>query len=274
LSSSPLLFPQVLADSIGIPCRLVRGCKHCDRADSASCVVQIDDREYVVNILTKPGILDEPDGPPNSNPFHRNVTSPLFPRAGSVGSEAGSKKGDADAGEAKDNNPGMTSMVRRSSVGSVRSRDGEAAEQAKLGEGAKKETSAFSQDGGESAGAGRRAGGEVSTSGREGEEAEGGMRATPPSVRKSLIDRGAQWAESSIWAEKKAEQKTDAMSEWEIPWEELVIGERIGAGETGRADAEVHAPKKLQAGLLYVDAGFACSRMNVLRMWEDSGCTY
>lgn len=228
----------MLADSIGIPCRLVRGCKHCQREDSASCVVQIDDREYVVNILTKPGILDEPDGPPNSTPFHRNVTSPLYPRASSDGSQGEQDKGKEKEGEGNQSAAGKASQGGDAGAG-------------KHEEGGERGASAEAGGGGQGVVVGRGGGGEASTSGREMEDAaEAGNRATPPSVRRSVINRGAQWAESSIWAEKKTEEKTDAMSEWEIPWEELVIGERIGAGKGTGAATAFGVLQSLQGGSL------------------------
>ncbi|CAK7325312.1 unnamed protein product [Dovyalis caffra] len=62
-----LLF-KVLADSINLPCRIVKGCKYCRRDVISSCLVQVGndrvcsaDREYFVDLLGKPGALSQPD---------------------------------------------------------------------------------------------------------------------------------------------------------------------------------------------------------------------
>lgn len=56
-----LLF-KVLADSINLPCRIVKGCKYCRRDVVASCMVQVgNDREYFVDLLRNPGALSQPD---------------------------------------------------------------------------------------------------------------------------------------------------------------------------------------------------------------------
>ncbi|KAB5544055.1 hypothetical protein DKX38_012167 [Salix brachista] len=56
-----LLF-KVLADSINLPCRIVKGCKYCRRDVISSCLVQAgNDREYFVDLLGNPGALSQPD---------------------------------------------------------------------------------------------------------------------------------------------------------------------------------------------------------------------
>ncbi|OAY38948.1 serine/threonine-protein kinase CTR1 isoform X2 [Manihot esculenta] len=56
-----LLF-KVLADSINLPCRIAKGCKHCRRDVSASCLVLVgNEREYLVDLFGKPGTLSQPD---------------------------------------------------------------------------------------------------------------------------------------------------------------------------------------------------------------------
>ncbi|XP_002530885.3 serine/threonine-protein kinase CTR1 [Ricinus communis] len=56
-----LLF-KVLADSINLPCRIAKGCKHCRRDVAASCLVQVgSEREYLVDLFGKPGTLSQPD---------------------------------------------------------------------------------------------------------------------------------------------------------------------------------------------------------------------
>ncbi|GAV85435.1 Pkinase_Tyr domain-containing protein/EDR1 domain-containing protein [Cephalotus follicularis] len=75
-----LLF-KVLADSIHLPCRIVKGCKYCTRDDASSCLVRFGlDREFFVDFLGKPGCLCEPDSLLNG-PSTISISSPLrFPR--------------------------------------------------------------------------------------------------------------------------------------------------------------------------------------------------
>ncbi|XP_050227379.1 serine/threonine-protein kinase CTR1 [Mercurialis annua] len=75
-----LLF-KVLADTIDLPCRIARGCKYCKRDDASSCLVRFGvDREYLVDLIGKPGCLCEPDSLLNG-PSSISISSPLrFPR--------------------------------------------------------------------------------------------------------------------------------------------------------------------------------------------------
>ncbi|XP_033138477.1 serine/threonine-protein kinase CTR1 [Brassica rapa] len=75
-----LLF-KVLADIIDLPCRIAKGCKYCNRDDAASCLVRFGlDREYLVDLVGKPGHLWEPDSLLNG-PSTISISSPLrFPR--------------------------------------------------------------------------------------------------------------------------------------------------------------------------------------------------
>ncbi|PSR98489.1 Serine/threonine-protein kinase [Actinidia chinensis var. chinensis] len=75
-----LLF-KVLADRIDLPCRIAKGCKHCMRDDAASCIVRFGiDREYLVDLIGKPGCLSGPDSSLNG-PSSISISSPLrFPR--------------------------------------------------------------------------------------------------------------------------------------------------------------------------------------------------
>ncbi|KAF5747830.1 serine/threonine-protein kinase CTR1 [Tripterygium wilfordii] len=79
-----LLF-KVLADTIDLPCRIAKGCKYCKRADASSCLVRFGlDREYLVDLIGKPGHLWEPDSLLNG-PSSISISSPLrFPRLQSV----------------------------------------------------------------------------------------------------------------------------------------------------------------------------------------------
>ncbi|XP_050122677.1 serine/threonine-protein kinase CTR1-like isoform X3 [Malus sylvestris] len=52
-----LLF-KVLADTIGLPCRIAKGCKCCTRDNASSCLVRFErDREYLVDLIANPGYL-------------------------------------------------------------------------------------------------------------------------------------------------------------------------------------------------------------------------
>ncbi|XP_002528586.3 serine/threonine-protein kinase CTR1 [Ricinus communis] len=75
-----LLF-KVLADTIDLPCRIAKGCKYCKRDDASSCLVRFGlDREYLVDLIGKPGCLCEPDSLLNG-PSSISISSPLrFPR--------------------------------------------------------------------------------------------------------------------------------------------------------------------------------------------------
>ncbi|XP_058204079.1 serine/threonine-protein kinase CTR1 [Rhododendron vialii] len=75
-----LLF-KVLADTIDLPCRVAKGCKYCTTDAAASCLVRFGvDREYLVDLVGKPGLLCEPDSLLNG-PSSISISSPLcFPR--------------------------------------------------------------------------------------------------------------------------------------------------------------------------------------------------
>lgn len=75
-----LLF-KVLADAIDLPCRIAKGCKYCKREDASSCLVRFGlDREYLVDLIGKPGHLCVPDSLLNG-PSSISIASPLrFPR--------------------------------------------------------------------------------------------------------------------------------------------------------------------------------------------------
>ncbi|KAK9136155.1 hypothetical protein Syun_015485 [Stephania yunnanensis] len=59
-----ILFKK-LADYIGLPCRIARGCKYCVADHRSSCLVKINDkqssREYVVDLVGEPGNVHGPD---------------------------------------------------------------------------------------------------------------------------------------------------------------------------------------------------------------------
>lgn len=77
---------KVLADTIDLPCRIAKGCKYCKRDDASSCVVRFGlDREFLVDLIGKPGSLYKPDSLLNG-PSSISISSPLrFPRYRQVG---------------------------------------------------------------------------------------------------------------------------------------------------------------------------------------------
>ncbi|KAJ4969967.1 hypothetical protein NE237_003066 [Protea cynaroides] len=71
-----LLF-KVLADTIDLPCRIAKGCKYCQRDVASSCLVRFGlDREYLVDLIEKPGYLFKPDSLLNG-PSTISISSPL-----------------------------------------------------------------------------------------------------------------------------------------------------------------------------------------------------
>ncbi|XP_058085948.1 serine/threonine-protein kinase CTR1 isoform X2 [Magnolia sinica] len=80
-----LLF-KVLADAIDLPCRIAKGCKYCRRDDATSCLVRFGfEREYLVDLIGNPGSLCEPDSLLNG-PSSILISSPLrLPRFKTVG---------------------------------------------------------------------------------------------------------------------------------------------------------------------------------------------
>lgn len=71
-----LLF-KILADAVHLPCRIVKGCKFCKRDDSSSCLVRFGlEREYLVDLIGTPGFLCEPNSLING-PCSITILSPL-----------------------------------------------------------------------------------------------------------------------------------------------------------------------------------------------------
>ncbi|KAF3795404.1 Serine/threonine-protein kinase [Nymphaea thermarum] len=79
-----LLF-KALADAIDLPCRIARGCKYCRRADASSCLVRFGtEREHLVDLIGEPGALCEPDSLLNG-PTSICICSPLrLPKTKSI----------------------------------------------------------------------------------------------------------------------------------------------------------------------------------------------
>ncbi|PPR95579.1 hypothetical protein GOBAR_AA25087 [Gossypium barbadense] len=71
-----LLF-KILADLVNLPCRITKGCKYCRREYASSCLVQLGpDREYLVDLFEEPGALSQPDSSLNGTSSIL-VSSPL-----------------------------------------------------------------------------------------------------------------------------------------------------------------------------------------------------
>ncbi|KAK8483239.1 hypothetical protein V6N12_055793, partial [Hibiscus sabdariffa] len=75
-----ILFKK-LADYIGLPCRIARGCKYCAADHRSSCLVKIEDdrqssREYVVDLVGEPGNIHGPDSSINGG-FLSSLPSPF-----------------------------------------------------------------------------------------------------------------------------------------------------------------------------------------------------
>ncbi|XP_076902246.1 serine/threonine-protein kinase CTR1-like [Bidens hawaiensis] len=72
---------KILADTIDLPCRIAKGCKYCKRDDASSCLVRFGvDKELLVDLVGNPGSLSEPDSLLNG-PATISISSPLrFPR--------------------------------------------------------------------------------------------------------------------------------------------------------------------------------------------------
>ncbi|XP_074558843.1 serine/threonine-protein kinase CTR1-like isoform X2 [Curcuma longa] len=71
-----LLF-KMLADTINLPCRVAKGCKYCKTDDASSCLVRFGlEREYLVDLIKNPGNLCEPDSMLNG-PYSVSIASPL-----------------------------------------------------------------------------------------------------------------------------------------------------------------------------------------------------
>nr|GMC54374.1 serine/threonine-protein kinase CTR1 [Ipomoea batatas] len=75
-----ILFKK-LADYVGLPCRIARGCKYCVEDHRSSCLVKIEDdrkfsREYVVDLIGEPGNVHDPDSSINGS-VRFSVPSPF-----------------------------------------------------------------------------------------------------------------------------------------------------------------------------------------------------
>ncbi|KAL7248032.1 hypothetical protein ACSBR2_002850 [Camellia fascicularis] len=56
------LLAFLLADMVNLPCRIAKGCKYSGRDFASSCLVRFgNDREYIVDLIGRPGSLSQPD---------------------------------------------------------------------------------------------------------------------------------------------------------------------------------------------------------------------
>ncbi|KAL0432656.1 UNVERIFIED_CONTAM: Serine/threonine-protein kinase CTR1 [Sesamum latifolium] len=72
---------EKLADYVGLPCRIARGCKYCVSDHRSSCLVKIEDemklpREFVVDLVGQPGNVHGPDSSINASSLS-SVPSPF-----------------------------------------------------------------------------------------------------------------------------------------------------------------------------------------------------
>ncbi|KAK9067817.1 hypothetical protein SSX86_011928 [Deinandra increscens subsp. villosa] len=74
-----ILFKK-LADYVGLPCRIARGCKYCVGDHRSSCLIKIQDdnvtREYVMDLIGQPGDMYNPDSSINGD-ILSSVPSPF-----------------------------------------------------------------------------------------------------------------------------------------------------------------------------------------------------
>ncbi|XP_057725697.1 serine/threonine-protein kinase CTR1-like [Arachis stenosperma] len=75
-----ILFKR-LADYVGLPCRIAKGCRYCASDHRSSCLVKIKDdrqhlREYVVDLVGEPGTIHGPDSSINGA-YLSSVPSPF-----------------------------------------------------------------------------------------------------------------------------------------------------------------------------------------------------
>lgn len=71
------LLYKLLADTVNLPCRITRGCKHCGQDDGLSCIVLCgSQREFLVDLMANPGAMCSPEAFLKSLPLP-TITSPL-----------------------------------------------------------------------------------------------------------------------------------------------------------------------------------------------------
>ncbi|CAK9875827.1 unnamed protein product [Sphagnum jensenii] len=252
-----LLF-KVMADSVGLPCRLVRGRSFCGKEEGALVVVKVgDDREWMVDLLESPGKIMAPDARLASPPAV--IASPLqFERPSSFAissilnwrDELGLRDPANSGGEVA---PGPASELAASSRSAVPV--AAATEAGKVGYGHSPRGATQQQQANDASPRGGGAGSGIPTGNRYNED----YHPRPSGFNKENVkgrasgdvsvagrsdnsggtnDRGVSSSpeeDSSRYSrEKLVEHAVAFAKEYEIPWEDLLIGERIGQGSYGK----------------------------------------
>ncbi|CAK9272810.1 unnamed protein product [Sphagnum jensenii] len=254
-----LLF-KVMADSVGLPCRLVRGRSFCGKEEGALVVVKVgDDREWMVDLLESPGKIMAPDARLASPPAV--IASPLqFERPSSFAissilnwrDELGLRDPANSGGEVA---PGPASELAASSRSAVPVAAAAATEAGKVGYGHSPRGATQQQQANDASPRGGGAGSGIPTGNRYNED----YHPRPSGFNKENVkgrasgdvsvagrsdnsggtnDRGRSSSpeeDSSRYSrEKLVEHAVAFAKEYEIPWEDLLIGERIGQGSYGK----------------------------------------
>jgi serine/threonine-protein kinase CTR1 len=254
-----LLF-KVMADSVGLPCRLVRGRSFSGKEEGALVVVKVgDDREWMVDLLESPGKIMAPDARLASPPAV--IASPLqFERPSSFAissilnwrDELGLRDPANSGGEVA---PGPASELAASSRSAVPVAAAAATEAGKVGYGHSPRGATQQQQANDASPRGGGAGSGIPTGNRYNED----YHPRPSGFNKENVkgrasgdvsvagrsdnsggtnDRGRSSSpeeDSSRYSrEKLVEHAVAFAKEYEIPWEDLLIGERIGQGSYGK----------------------------------------
>ncbi|CAM6077569.1 unnamed protein product, partial [Sphagnum tenellum] len=249
-----LLF-KVMADSVGLPCRLVRGRSFCGKEEGALVVVKVgDDREWMVDLLESPGKIMAPDARLASPPAV--IASPLqFERPSSFAissilnwrDELGLRDPANSGGEVA---PGPASELAASSRSAVPVAAAAATEAGKVGYGhSPRGATQQQQQANDASPRGGGAGSGIPTGNRYNEdyhprpsgfnkENVKGRASGDVSVAGRSDNSGGTSSpeeDSSRYSrEKLVEHAVAFAKEYEIPWEDLLIGERIGQGSYGK----------------------------------------
>ncbi|CAM6044342.1 unnamed protein product [Sphagnum compactum] len=248
-----LLF-KVMADSVGLPCRLVRGRSFSGKEEGALVVVKVgDDREWMVDLLANPGKIMAPDARLASPPTV--IASPLqFERPSSFATssilnwrdEFGLRDLSNSGGEAGRPN---SELAASSSVPVAKAA---AADSGKVGHGhSPHRTTQQANDASPGGGGGMQGGNRYNEdyharpSGLNQENAKGRVSGDASMAGQSenadigrINDKGVSSSpeeDSSRYSRQKLMERAVAFAkEYEIPWEDLIIGEPIGQGSYGK----------------------------------------
>ncbi|CAM6019611.1 unnamed protein product [Sphagnum balticum] len=248
-----LLF-KVMADSVGLPCRLVRGRSFSGKEEGALVVVKVgDDREWMVDLLANPGKIMAPDARLASPPTV--IASPLqFERPSSFATssilnwrdEFGLRDLSNSGGEAGRPN---SELAASSSVPVAKAG---AADSGKVGHGhSPHSTTQQANDASPGGGGGMQGGNRYNDdyhprpSGLNQENAKGRVSGDASMAGQSenanigrINDKEVSSSpeeDSSRYSRQKLMERAVAFAkEYEIPWEDLIMGEPIGQGSYGK----------------------------------------